>query len=173
MNAQAWADASADDTLATQFKSAMRELAAGVAIISIGEGADRTGMAATSVTSLSVEPPTLLVCVNRASSSWPALKRHRVFGVNLLGGDQMDVADRFAGRSGLKGAERYLGADWIRLATGAPILADALAALDCEIEETLERHSHVIVLGRVRAVHVGRYSDTVVYWRGRYCRLNT
>lgn len=156
--------------ISASFKAAMRELAGGVAVITAGEGDERTGMTATSVTSLSVAPPTLLVCINQNASTWPAIRRWGSFGVNLIGADQAEVADRFTGRGGLKGAERYAGADWTRLVTGAPILSGALAALDCEVEETLDRHSHVIVIGRVRAVHVGGGEAASVYWRGRYLR---
>ena len=150
------------------FRSAMRDLASGVSVITVGRGEDRTGMTATSLTSLSVDPPSILICVNRSSSTWPALQAHRHFGVNLLRASQRPIAERFAGRDGAKGSLRYADAEWTTLVTGAPILADALAALDCEIEEALERHSHMIVIGRVRAVRLGEGSDALTYWRGGF-----
>ena len=84
-------------------------------------------MTVTSVSSLSVDPPTLIVCINRESSSWPLVKRHGFFGVNILNADQLDVAERFTGKGGLKGAERFAGAEWITLASGVPLLVGALA----------------------------------------------
>ncbi len=78
------------------------------------------------------------------------------------------IAEGFAGRTGLNGAERYTGAAWMTLATGAPLLEDALAAFDCEVEEQLERHSHLIIIGRVVAVHAPRSDRALLYWRGHY-----
>ena len=92
------------------FRSAMRDLASGVSVITVGRGEDRTGMTATSLTSLSVDPPSILICVNRSSSTWPALQAHRHFGVNLLRASQRPIAERFAGRDGAKGSHRYADA---------------------------------------------------------------
>src|SRR5215813_13759636 len=92
-----------------EFRGAMRHLTGGVSIITAGRGRDITGMTVTSVNSLSVEPPTLLVSINRDASSFPLIKRHGAFGVNILNADQLDIADRFAGKGGLKGAERFAG----------------------------------------------------------------
>lgn len=110
------------------FRGAMRKLAGAVSVITVGQGDERTGLTATSVTSLSVEPPTLLICVNRATSSVVPLLKERAFAINVLRPHHEPVADRFAGKGGLKGPARYGGADWTRLSTGAPVLADALAA---------------------------------------------
>jgi flavin reductase (DIM6/NTAB) family NADH-FMN oxidoreductase RutF len=109
------------------FRGAMRRLAGGVSVITVGQGSDISGMTVTSVSSLSVDPPTLIVSINRESSSWPLLKRHGFFGVNILTADQLDIAERFAGKDGLKGAARFDGAQWITGASGVPLLAGALA----------------------------------------------
>ncbi len=152
----------------TAFRQAMRRLAGGVGLITVGSGADRTGLTATSVTSLSAEPPRLLVCINRDASAWPLIAEYGAFGVNLLGANQQDLADRFAGKTGEKGAARFAGTRWKSLATGAPLLEDALAAIDCTVEEIIERHSHAIVIGRIEAVDIGQWSDPLLYWSGLY-----
>ena len=153
------------------FRSAMRDLAGGVSIVTIGTGAGRTGLTATSVSSLSVEPPALIVCVNRSSSSFAALNRHGAFAVNILEARHAALAERFSGRGGLKGEARYAGASWTRLVTGAPILEGALAAFDCEVEEMIERHSHAIVIGRVAAVQLSDEAEPLLYRRGGYGAL--
>ncbi len=150
------------------FRQAMRRLAGGVGVVTVGSGADRTGFTATSVTSLSAEPPTVLVCINRNASSWSALSDYRSFGINLLNADQQPLADRFSGRTGEKGSARFFGARWKTLVTGAPLLEGALAAIDCTVEEVIERHSHAIVIGRIEAVELGRWSDPLLYWSGIY-----
>jgi len=150
------------------FRLAMRQLAGGVSLVTTGRGADRNGLTATSVTSLSMQPASLLVCINRDCSVLPVLRDHGAFGVNLLGAAHRELADRFAGRHGLRGAERYAGVDWIELVTGAPLLADALAAIDCTVDSVIDWHSHALVIGRVAAVHLGGGPQALVYWRGQY-----
>ncbi|QCI65004.1 flavin reductase family protein [Phreatobacter stygius] len=153
------------------FRDAMRQLAGGVCVITAGIGEDRSGLTATSPTSLSMDPPTILVSINRASSAFPVIASYRHFAVNLLAADQQAVAESFTGKGGLRGAQRYRGAEWTTLQTSAPILEGALAAVDCEVEELIERHSHVIVLGRVVAVRSGAKTSALVYWHGGYDRL--
>ena len=142
------------EVTASDFRNAMRQLTGGVSVITAGKGRDISGMTVTSVSSLSVEPASLIVSLNRESSSWPLVKRYGFFGVNILTSDQIDIAERFTGKGGLKGADRFAGARWTTRASGVPLLEDALAAIDCEVEDVVERHSHAIVIGRVLDVAV-------------------
>jgi flavin reductase (DIM6/NTAB) family NADH-FMN oxidoreductase RutF len=154
-----------------EFRVAMRELAGAVSVVSCGQGERRTGFTATSVSSFSLDPPTLIVCVNRGSSSWPVLRAADSFGVNVLSASHRELAHRFAGGGGAEGAQRYEGGQWITAATGAPLLADALAAFDCSIDEIIERHSHAIIIGRIEAVRRRGGGGALVYWRGDYDQL--
>jgi flavin reductase (DIM6/NTAB) family NADH-FMN oxidoreductase RutF len=158
-------------TSAKAFREAMRHLPAGVCVISVGAGAERSGMTATSVSSLSIEPPTLLVSVNRSSSSYGALTRHPAFGVNVLAAGHHAVADAFAGRDGEQGGNRYAAGRWITLSSGVRVLRDAVAAFDCEVEERIERHTHAIVIGRVRGLIAPGGPSALLYWRGQYDQL--
>jgi flavin reductase (DIM6/NTAB) family NADH-FMN oxidoreductase RutF len=154
------------------FRNAMRELAGGVTIVTVGREADRTGFTATSVTSLSAEPPRLLVCVNRESCSWEVLEKFPFFSVNILRADQQGLADQFAGRGGLRGLERYRGAKWTGLTSdGAEILDDALAGIDCVVEEILQLHGHAIVVGRIRAIRLHPDGQPLLYWQGAYRQI--
>src|SRR5882724_11733102 len=154
------------------FRRAMRQLTGGVSVITAGRGRDISGMTVTSVSSLSLDPPALIVSVNRGASSWPLLKRYGFFGVNILTSDQIDIAERFAGKDGLKGAERFAGAEWTTRASGVPLLVGALAAIDCEIEEIIERHSHAIVIGRVLDVVASQRTAALAYWHGEYVAID-
>jgi flavin reductase (DIM6/NTAB) family NADH-FMN oxidoreductase RutF len=156
----------------SDFRSAMRRLAGGVSVITVGQGNDITGMTVTSVSSLAVDPPTLIVSINRESSSWPLLQRHGFFGVNILAADQLDIAERFAGKDGLKGAARFDGAQWITGASGVPLLAGALAAIECGVEDIVERHSHAIVIGRVLDTRLSLRSAALAYWQGQYLAID-
>ena len=160
-------EVSADD-----FRNAMRRLTGGVSVITAGRGRDISGMTVTSVSSLSVEPPALIVSINREASSWPLIRRHGFFGVNILNADQLDIAERFTGKDGLKGAARFAGADWFTRASGVPLLSGALAAIDCEVEEVVERHSHANVIGRVLDLQVSPRTAALAYWHGQYLAID-
>lgn len=154
------------------FRNAMRQLTGGISVITAGRGKDISGMTVTSVSSLSVDPPALIVSINREASSWPLLKRYGFFGVNILRSDQLDVAERFTGKGGLKGADRFSGAHWTTRESGVPLLVSALAAIDCEVEDIVERHSHAIVIGRVLDVTVSAPTAALAYWQGRYVAID-
>ena len=160
------------EVTAGDFRNAMRQLSGGVSVITAGKGKDISGMTVTSVSSLSVDPPSLIVSLNRESSSWPLVKRYGFFGVNILTSDQVEIAERFTGKGGLKGADRFVGAQWSTRASGVPLLADALAAIDCEVEDIVERHSHAIVIGRVLDVAVSARTAALAYWQGRYVAID-
>ena len=161
-----------NEPLARDFRAAMRQLAGGVSVITVGRGSETSGMTVTSVSSLSVEPAALIVSVNRGASSWPILQRERVFGVNILAADQLAVAERFAGKGGEKGAERFAGAEWRKRMTGVPLLVGALAAFDCEVEDIIERHSHAVVIGKVLHVEAGQPAAALAYWQGDYLTVD-
>lgn len=157
---------------AADFRGAMRHLIGAVSVITVGRGDDVSGMTVTSMSSLAVDPPSLIVSVNRSASSWPLLKKYGFFGINILAAGQRDVAERFSGKGGLKGAERFAGAEWVARAAGAPLLVGALAAIDCEVEELIERHSHGIVIGRVREVLLAPNGPALAYWHGDYLAID-
>lgn len=150
------------------FRHAMRALSSGVAIVACGDGDERVGCTVTSIASLALTPPTLFICLARSSSTLSGLQEAGAFSVNLLASRHEALAHRFSGRGGVHGPRRFADARWITLATGAPILADALAAFDCLIEEVIERHSHAIVLGAVVSLQEGPDEPALAHWRGTY-----
>lgn len=156
------------DAEGANFRLAMREFASGVTIIACGEGEARAGCTATAVASLSVSPPSLIVCLSLAAATLQSLRRWGAFSVNVLGAEHGELAERFAGRGGFKGAGRFDLGDWVPLVTGAPVLADALAALDCVVEDIVERHTHAIVIGAVQAVRTSGAKSALLHWRSRF-----
>jgi flavin reductase (DIM6/NTAB) family NADH-FMN oxidoreductase RutF len=155
-----------------EFRDALRHLTGGVSVITAGQGQDISGMTVTSVSSLSIDPPSLIVSINRSASSWPLLQRYGFFGVNILASDQLAIAERFTGKGGLKGADRFVGAEWTTRTSGVPLLVGALAAIECEVEEAIERHSHAIVIGRVLDVQSSSRSAALAYWHGQYVAID-
>jgi flavin reductase (DIM6/NTAB) family NADH-FMN oxidoreductase RutF len=114
----------------------------------------------------------LIVSVNRSASALALMRSYGFFGVSILTSDQLHIAERFSGKDGLKGADRFATSRWITGISGVPLLADALAAIDCKAEETIERHSHAIVIGRVLDVRVSTRLAALGYWNGQYVAID-
>lgn len=153
------------------FRSAMRTVVGNVSIITAGIGDDRSGLVATSMVSLSIDPPKIIACVNRSSSTWPVIARYRHLGVSCLAAHHGAIAQRFSGFGGTKGADRFDGAEWFALRTGAWLLRGANAVLDCTVEEMLDRGSHSIVIGAVATARTSDANDALVYWKNNYLAL--
>lgn len=153
------------------FREAMRGLTGHCSILAVGSGASATGLVLTSAISLSAEPPFLLACVNRASSSWPLLRELGHFGWSALGAAHRAVAERFSGRGGVRGAARFAGADWHSATTGAQLLVGAPLAMDCTVEEMIDRATHSIVIGRVRAIRSTPGAGALLYRDGEYLAM--
>jgi flavin reductase (DIM6/NTAB) family NADH-FMN oxidoreductase RutF len=154
-----------------EFRDAMRALVGNCSVITVGDGDRASGLVVTSAISLSAEPPLLLACVNRTSSSYPLLVEYGRFGWSSLGAAHQPVAERFSGFGGVKGAARYDGAEWDVGPTGARLLRGAPAAFDCTVEEMIDRATHTILIGRVREVRLTPDAGALAYWSGAYRAL--
>ena len=142
------------------FRQAMKVLASGVAIIATTDGEHMpVGMTATSLTSFSADPPSILFCANRTGNLAPHLTAGRAVGISILAGNQADVAETFAGVTGLRGAHRFSTGNWVRGTLDVPILLGARCAIECSIDEVIDRHTHRIVICLVHRVHPGRVDD--------------
>ncbi|HVV42946.1 MAG TPA: flavin reductase family protein [Nitrobacter sp.] len=156
------------------FKSAMRQLVGGVTVITAGRGQDISGMTVTSFASFTADPPSVVVSVNRESSSWPLIERYRAFGANVLASGQLDMAKRFTSQSGLAGATRFQAIEWRSKATGAPLLVNSLVSLDCELCRFIEFHSHMLLVGNVVAVDMSsKCGGSLAYWNGQYVNVDS
>ena len=133
----------------------MRQLAAGVTLVTTAAAdGTRAGLTATAVSSVSAEPPQLLACVNREGEAHDLLLATRCLAVNLLSAGQVDLAERFSGRTGVAGEARFAAGRWATLVTGAPVLEDALASFDCRVVATLAAGTHTVFVARVEAAVV-------------------
>lgn len=151
-----------------EFRDAMRALVGNCSVITVGDGDEASGLVVTSAISLSAEPPLLLACVNRNSSSHPLLVRYGRFGWSSLGAAHQAVAERFSGFGGVRGPARYDGAEWETAVTGARMLVGAPAAFDCTVEEMIDRATHSILIGRVQAIRITPGAGALTYWNGAY-----
>ncbi|HEX9462509.1 MAG TPA: flavin reductase family protein [Alphaproteobacteria bacterium] len=153
---------------ADAFKQAMRRLAAGVTIVTTRHNGVRGGLTATAVCSLSTDPPQLLVCVNRSAAAHELIAEGENLCVNLLAHKHHGLAARFAGQSGVLGAERFRAGRWKTLKTGAPVLEDALASFDCVVTEKVAASTHTIFIGRVVDVHLRTNGKPLLYAQGTF-----
>ena len=155
---------------AAQFRHAMGHFATGVTVItSVGEDGRPVGTTANAVSSLSLDPPLLLVCFDQASQTLAAIREHGAFAVNVLAAPQADLSTNFA-RRGLTAA--WDGVRHRPGLTGSPRLHGVLATLECTVEHRLPGGDHEIVVGRVRDAQTGDdEAAPLVFWRGRYASL--
>lgn len=148
------------------FKAAMRRLAASVSIVVAKGEEGPVGMAATSITSLTVDPPAVLVCVNRMTSLHALLVPTAPLSVNLLARHHREVSMAFGG--GVPREERFTIGDWQEGANGLPALADAQANLECVIDAMLAYGTHSIVIARVIRARVSDTVAPLIYQDGGY-----
>lgn len=156
-----------------RFLTAMSSLAATVCVVAAASPTgERSGITATAVCSLSTEPPQLVACVNRSSSMAKALEATGWFSVNILAGDQEPVAGTFAGRTGLKGSDRFDDEQWSQHTTGTPTLDGAAAVCVCHVSNTLHQASHIVVVGRVLDVLLGEAASPLMYHQRRFTTVS-
>lgn len=138
------------------FIAGMRRLASGVSVVTAA-AVDGTpcGMTATAVFSLSVEPPSLVVGVNKGSRLGEIIPGAANFAVSILGARHRHVAEAFAGKvSGLSGPTRFAYGTWRYNGEDVPILDDAPACFVCKIDDIIERSTHLLLIGTVTNVHL-------------------
>jgi flavin reductase (DIM6/NTAB) family NADH-FMN oxidoreductase RutF len=154
------------DTSPDDFRAAMRGFMGHVSLVTVGE----TGLVVTSATSLSAEPPMILFCINRTSSTWPVLQSEGRFGWSALGAAHQAVAERFSGRTGVSVAERYAGAKWDEMA-GVRLLVGAPLAFACEVTDMIDKSTHSIVIGQVIGITTSAGAGALAYHQGAYVTL--
>ena len=141
------------------FKHAMRTLAGGVTVLA-SKTADGQpwGITATAVCSLSAEPPSVLICVNKTASLSPLIQEGGAISVNILTAEQEAVARAFGGMTPAKGAHRFISGNWVNGTMDVPVLADARCALECTMVDVIERFTHRIAVCVVHEVHLGGFA---------------
>ncbi|MGZ0080736.1 flavin reductase family protein [Methylomonas sp. YC3] len=151
---------------AKEFKNALKLWASGVTVVTTqGRDNQPRGMTATAFSSVSVEPPQILVCLNQATDTGAALLESRRFAVNILNSAQEDVSNQFAGSTTQE--QRFASIAWQAGENGAPILNEALAALECRVVQQVQAGSHWVIIGEVDSV-VCREGEPLLYYHSAY-----
>ncbi|MBS1892968.1 MAG: flavin reductase family protein [Actinobacteria bacterium] len=142
-------------------------LPTGVTVITAKDGGEPVGIVANSVTSVSLDPPLMLICPAKSSGTWPRLRSAGQFCINVMAGHHEEVCRRFA----VKGAEdRFEGAAWHER-RGMPALDDAVAWIDCSIRDEHDAGDHTIVVADILDMEAATDVEPLVFFRGRYGTL--
>lgn len=153
-----------------EFRLALRHFPAGVTIVTIRSGERVHGLTVSAFASVSADPPMIMVIIENRHHAYTLLEEtDAVFAVNILGEDQSELSNRFAW---LKDEDRFAQGNWSKAETGAPILTDALAWLDCRIHARYPAGSHTIYVGLIEASSVpAPEAPPLVYWNRGYRKL--
>jgi flavin reductase (DIM6/NTAB) family NADH-FMN oxidoreductase RutF len=155
---------------ADRFRDAMSATASGVTVVTTDGEAGRMGVTVSSLCSLSLEPPSVVLCIHRDSRALATLLKNGVFAANVLAADQERMADIFAGRIVELKDNRFGEGEWRTLATGSPVLVNSLCSFDCEVAQVFDFGSHHIIAGVVIDL-VQEMAEPLVHSNRAYRRL--
>jgi flavin reductase (DIM6/NTAB) family NADH-FMN oxidoreductase RutF len=163
-----------------QFKEVLRLWASGVSVVTTPVLGGMRAITVSSVTSLSLDPPLVLICIEKKAHAHAAIARARCFAINILRDDQAALSDQAAGRHRRRAARRgpararrraLQGARHSRMVTGAPVLEDSLAWLDCRLAGRHDGGDHTIFVGRVEAAGASR-GQPLLWFDRDYARVS-
>ena len=157
-----------NDQLTAQTKLALRRFASAVAVVTCRDGQARHAMTATAVNAMSMQPPSMIVCVNRSTAFHAAISGADSFAINILHRDQAEISAGCGGK--VHGEDRFGFGAWSEEG-GVPVLTDAQARIVCAKEARFDYGSHTIFVGRVVSVGIHGMVDTLIYVDGKYTGL--
>ncbi|WP_085902271.1 flavin reductase family protein [Kiloniella majae] len=147
-----------------EFRKVLGNFATGVTVVTTRDKSGIPhGLTANSFSSVSLEPPLVLFCIDKRSNCLPAFNEADAFAINVLTDKQKDISDRFAFSE-----ERWEGVKTRTLQTGVPILEGCLANLDCSMHAQYDAGDHIIVVGKVEETLIQNEGDPLLYFRGKY-----
>lgn len=158
------------DVSQADFRKVLGRFATGVTVVTTCDGEQRLGITVNAFTSVSLDPPLILVCVEKKSYLHQALLRNGNFAVNLLVEDQQELSRCFSGHS--EARRNFCDTPSHTEATGAPVFDHTLGWLDCRIEHVYPGGDHSIIVGRVVALGSSEGEHPLLYYRSRYAKLD-
>lgn len=148
------------------FRDVAGHFATGVTVLTSTDGNEPAGTTASAVASLSMDPPMMLICLNRSSSTHDIIAESKVFGVNILAQDQGDIAMQFA----RKGTDKFAGLDWTNAVGDIPWIDGALATIACRVVDTAVGGTHTVFIGEVLDAEAFP-GEPLTYYRGAFGRF--
>lgn len=153
------------------YREAMSRYAGAVQVVTTDGPSGRRGVTAIAACSVSDDPPTVLVCLNRVKRDNDCFAENGVFALNTLAADQHAIADAFSGLTGLTQDQRFALGNWETVSSGAPVLTGALATFDCHIVEAKDFATHRILFGQVTGIRIGDSVEPLIYFHRAYRNL--
>jgi flavin reductase (DIM6/NTAB) family NADH-FMN oxidoreductase RutF len=151
------------------FKKAMQQWASGVTVVTTySEKFGNQGMTVTAFSSVSINPPQILVCINESADTGEGIQESQRFAVNVLNSNQQDTSNQFAGGSSQE--QRFENTAWTMGVTGVPILEDSIMSLECKVIEKVHAGTHWIVIAEIQDC-VCRLGNPLIYYQGAYQQL--
>jgi cob(II)yrinic acid a,c-diamide reductase len=154
-----------------RYRDAMSRYAGHVQLVTTVHGGTRRGVIITAACSVSDNPATVLICLNSSNAKNDIFLQSRIFSLNALGAHHQRLADTFSGRVPEAPDDRFAAAEFDTLETGAPVLADALAAFDCRVTEVIRGSTHNVIFGEVVAVRFTEAKPALLYMHRDYHSL--
>ncbi|MGV9662457.1 flavin reductase family protein [Nocardia niigatensis] len=154
---------------ATAFKTVLGRFCSGVTVITALDEDEPLGFACQSFASLSIDPPLVSFFPARTSSTWPRIREVGRFCVNILADDQAEICRQL----GRPGADKFAGVEWTASENGSPLLAGAMASIDCELYDEADGGDHTIVIGRVTCLNEHSEAKPLLFYRAAFGRLDT
>lgn len=151
------------------FRKVLGQFATGVTLVTTRVGGEPWGMTANSFTSISLDPPLVMVSVGHGLTTNKSIREHGAFAVNILRADQMPIAQLFARRD--RTPEQFKDFPWRPGVTQSPVLEDCLGWVDCRLHDVTEQGDHTVFFGRVEDLSFAQYGDPLLYYSGGYARI--
>lgn len=145
-----------------RFRQAMAQFASGVTVVTTVKEGVPSGLTASSFASLSIEPPLLLVCLQKTLGAHRIIEETGIFAVNVLASRQLDIGRRFAGLQP-ETSDRFTGTEWMTAVTGSPVLPGCLAWADCRVWNIYDGGDHSIFVGAVEEVSASDDGEPLLY----------
>lgn len=165
LNTPAEEDAGSRSVDPVAFREVLGAFASGITVVAaVAEDGRPAGLSCQSFASLSLDPPLVLLCVGKGSSSWPRVRAAGRFGVSILAEEQRSVCEAL----GRRGEEKFAGVDWELSAHGAVRITGALATVDCALEDVHEAGDHYLVTARVLELTARDGGSPLLYYRSAY-----
>jgi flavin reductase len=155
------------------FREAMSRIAAAVHVVTTDGPGGRLGATVSAACSVSDDPASILICLNRQTRMHEAVLKNRCYCLNTLPHDHQEISDAFAGRFDIEMPERFAKGEWTNLATGCPALDSARLSVDCEIFSVSEMGTHSIIVGTVVDLRMTDPGKSLLYVRRGYKSLDT
>lgn len=145
----------------TDFRSVCANFATGVTVVTTNLPSGPAGGTVNAFTSLSTDPPQIIVCLNKLSRTWNAIEESGAFAVNMLGADQEHIAKLFASKE----PDKFSEFKWVHGTTGSPILEGSIGLIECSLIEALPQSTHMLLIGSVVNARLGVHNDPLIFFR--------